>query len=233
MNRILLAGLAQLSVVGASLAVPASAETRPVVVELFTSQGCSSCPPADALLGELAGRKDVLALGFHVDYWDKLGWKDPLSTQGATMRQHGYAAKFGRNEVYTPQMVIDGKRQAVGSNRAAVLQAIAEAQPVSAAPIAFAVDGRSVSVGAGTGRGKVLLVRYLLKRTTEVERGENTGRKAVDVNGVESIQNVGEWTGQRRELPIDPVDAEHGLAILVQGDDGQILGAAALPAKQS
>jgi hypothetical protein len=141
MNRILLAGLAQLSVVGASFAVPALAESRPVVVELFTSQGCSSCPPADALLNELAGRKDVLALGFHVDYWDRLGWKDPLSTTGATMRQHDYAAEFGRNEVYTPQMVIDGKRQAVGSNRAAVLQAITEAQPISAAPIAFAADG--------------------------------------------------------------------------------------------
>lgn len=233
MNRILVATLAQLSVVGASFAVPALAESRPVVVELFTSQGCSSCPPADALLNELAGRKDVLALGFHVDYWDKLGWKDPLSTAGATMRQHGYAAEFGRNEVYTPQMVIDGKRQAVGSNRAAVLQAIAEAQPISAAPIAFAADGRSVSVGAGTGKGKVLMIRYLLKRTTEIQHGENAGRTAADANGVEAIGDAGEWTGQRLELPIAPVDAEHGLAILVQGDDGRILGAAALPTRQN
>jgi hypothetical protein len=228
MNRTLIAAL-----VLSSLAVPAMAGTRPVVVELFTSQGCSSCPPADALLNELAGRKDVLALGFHVDYWDRLGWKDPLSTQGATRRQHDYAAEFGRNGVYTPQMVIDGKRQAVGSNRDAVLQAIAEAEPVSVAQIAFAADGRSVSVGAGAGRGKVLVIRYLLKRTTAVERGENTGRTAIDANGVESIRDAGEWTGQKLELPIDPVDAEHGLAILVQGNDGRILGAGAFPAAQS
>ena len=228
MYRILLSALAL-----SSLAVPALAEPRPVVVELFTSQGCSSCPPADALLNELAGRKDVLALGFHVDYWDKLGWKDPLSTAGATMRQHDYAAEFGRNEVYTPQMVIDGKRQAVGSNRGAVLRAIAEAQPVSAAPVAFAADGRSVSIGAGTGRGKVLAIRYLLTRTTEVQRGENAGQTAVDANGVEAIGDAGEWTGERLELPVDPVDAGHGLAILVQGDDGQILGAAAFPARRS
>ena len=228
MYRTLLAGL-----VLSSLAVPAMAATRPVVIELFTSQGCSSCPPADALLTELAGRKDVLALGFHVDYWDRLGWKDPLSTPGATMRQHDYAAEFGRNEVYTPQMVIDGKRQAVGSNRGAVLQAIADSEAVSAAPVTFSADGRSVSVGAGTGRGKVLVIRYLLKRTTAVQRGENAGRMAVDANGVESIRNAGEWTGATLELPIDPVDTGHGLAVLVQGDDGQILGAGALPAGQS
>jgi len=228
MNRILLTAL-----VLSSFAIPALAEPRPVVVELFTSQGCSSCPPADALLDELAGRKDVLALGFHVDYWDRLGWRDPLSTPGATMRQHDYAGKFGRNEVYTPQMVIDGTHQAVGSNRAAVLQAIAAAQPVSVAPVTLAPDGRSVSVDVGAGRGKVLVIRYLLKRTTTVERGENAGRTAVDANGVESIQDAGEWTGQRLELPIAPVDAGHGLAILVQADDGRILGAAALSAGQS
>jgi hypothetical protein len=233
MNRIFIAALAL-----TSLAAPALAQTRPVVVELFTSQGCSSCPPADALLNELAGRKDVLALGFHVDYWDKLGWKDPLSTPGATARQHDYAARFGRDEVYTPQMVIDGTRQAVGSNRSAVLEAIAQSEskstePESAAPVAFAADGRSVSIGAGTGKGKVLIVRYLLRRTTEVQRGENAGRKAVDANGVEAIASPVDWTGQKLDLPIAPADAGHGIAVLVQGEDGRILGAAALPAGQS
>src|ERR1700735_2309357 len=115
-------------------AATALAETRPVVVELFTSQGCSSCPPADAVLAELAPRKDVLALGFHVDYWDSLGWKDPLSTPGATGRQNEYAAQFGRHEVFTPQIVIDGQRQAVGSNRNAVLQAITQSDATAIAP---------------------------------------------------------------------------------------------------
>jgi len=238
MNRIFLTALAFSNLALSSLGAPALAQTRPVVVELFTSQGCSSCPPADALLTELAGRKDVLSLGFHVDYWDKLGWKDPLSTPGATMRQHDYAARFGRNEVYTPQMVIDGTRQAVGSNRGAVLEAITQSEAKSAdmksaAPVAFAADGRSVSVGAGIGRGKVLVVRYLLKRTTEVQRGENAGKTAVDANGVEAIGNPAEWAGQRLDLPVEPVDAGHGIAVLVQGEDGQILGAAALSGKQS
>ena len=101
----------------ALLALPAAADTRPIVVELFTSQGCSSCPPADAVLAELTGRPDILALGFHVDYWDRLGWKDPLSAPGSTTRQKDYAAQFGGHEIYTPQIVVDGERQVVGSRR--------------------------------------------------------------------------------------------------------------------
>src|SRR6266705_4449724 len=97
-------------------AMPVGAEPRPVVVELFTSQGCSSCPPADALLGELAKRGDVLALGFHISYWDSLGWKDPLSSKSATERQKAYARHFTDGRVYTPQMVVDGTSEMVGSD---------------------------------------------------------------------------------------------------------------------
>ena len=232
MNRHLIAA-ATLALSCAAGIESALAETRPVVVELFTSQGCSSCPPADAVLAELAPRKDVLALGFHVDYWDSLGWKDPLSTPGATLRQHEYASQFGRREVYTPQIVIDGQRQAVGSNRNAVLQAIAQSEPTSTAPVVFAADGRSVAIGAGSGQGKVLLIRYVRSRATQVQRGENAGRTAIDVNGVESFRTAGEWTGQKMELPVDPVDTDHGLAVVVQGDNGRILGAAILSTAQS
>jgi hypothetical protein len=232
MSRHLIAAAALILTCAAG-AGPARAETRPVVVELFTSQGCSSCPPADAVLAELATHKDVLALGFHVDYWDRLGWKDPFSTPGATARQNGYATQFGRSEVFTPQVVIDGQRQAVGSNRGAVLQAIAQADPLSVAPVTFAADGRSVSIGAGVGRGKVLVIHYVRSRTTQVQRGENAGKTAVDVNGVDAFRAAGEWTGQKLDLPVDPVDADHGLAVLVQGDNGGILGAAALSATQS
>jgi hypothetical protein len=216
----------------ASGAAPAGV-TRPVVVELFTSQGCSSCPPADAVLAEIATRSDVLALGFHVDYWDRLGWKDPLSAPGSTARQNDYAAEFGRKEIYTPQIVIDGRTQLVGSHRDAVLGAIGQGLRAAAAPVSFAADRRSVTIGAGAGKGAIIAVRFLRNRTTTVQRGENAGSLAHDVNGVEEVKTLGAWTGAAREFRVDPPDADHGLAILVQAADGTILGAAALRATES
>jgi hypothetical protein len=211
----------------------AVAETRPVVVELFTSQGCSSCPPADAVLTELAKRPDVIALGFHVDYWDRLGWKDPLSTPGSTERQNDYASAFGRREIYTPQLVVDGAKEVVGSHRGEVLQAIAAAMPTAAAPVAFAPDMKSVTVGGGSGAGKVTLVRFVKSRATEVRRGENAGKTAVDVNGVDKLVELGRWNGAAQSFAIEAPDSAHGVAVLVQGEDGKILGAAALSATES
>jgi hypothetical protein len=130
---------------------PANADTRPVVVELFTSQSCSSCPPADALLGELARRGDVVALGFHISYWDGPGWKDPFSSQSSTDRQRAYARLFGLGQVYTPQMVVDGVHEMVGSDREQVLAAMRDARPETIAPVTFAADRRSVVIGAGEG----------------------------------------------------------------------------------
>jgi hypothetical protein len=209
-------------------APPAWADPRPVVVELFTSQGCSSCPPADALLGELAKKSDVLALGFHINYWDSLGWKDPLSSPGSTERQKTYARRLGDGRVYTPQMVVDGVSEMVGSDREAVLGAVHAARPAALAAVSFADDRRSVAIGGGAGNGEIVLVRFLQHRKTDVGAGENGGRVANDFNGVESLTWLGAWQGSRLSFPIEPPAAGEGLAVLVQAPDGHMLGAAML-----
>ena len=205
---------------------PANADPRPVVVELFTSQGCSSCPPADALLGELARRRDVLPLGFHISYWDSLGWKDPLSSPGSTERQKAYARRFTDGRVYTPQIVVDGTSEMVGSDRDAVMDALRGVRPAAIAPVSFADDRRSVAIGGGIGKGEIVLVRFVQRRTTNVGAGENTGRIANDFNGVESLTTLGAWDGSEQRFPIEPPAAGEGLAVLVQAPDGHMLGAA-------
>ena len=212
---------------------PAVADQRPLVVELFTSQGCSSCPPADALLAELARREDVLALGFHISYWDRLGWKDPLSSEASTNRQKAYASHLNGGQVYTPQMVVEGTRDLVGSDRAAVLQVLGEARPLAVASIRFADDRRSVAIGAGTGHGNVLLVRFLRQQTTDVSAGENAGRILRDANGVRSLATLGDWDGSARQFPVEPPAAGEGLAVLVQAADGKILGAGYITAPKT
>jgi hypothetical protein len=206
----------------------ASADTRPVVVELFTSQSCSSCPPADALLGELARRGDVVALGFHISYWDGVGWKDPFSSRSSTDRQRAYARLFGLGQVYTPQMVVDGDREMVGSDRDQVLAAVRDARPETIAPVTFAADRRSVAIGAGDGRGNVLLVQFAQNRTTRVAGGENARRTLQDANGVEMLTALGSWNGSALSFAIEPPADGEGLAVLVQAPDGRMLGAAAL-----
>ena len=208
------------------------AERRPVVVELFTSQGCSSCPPADALLRELARRDDVLALGFHISYWNGLGWKDPLSSAGATERQETYARRFNGGQVYTPQIVVDGTSEMVGSRRDAVLAALRDAAPVALAPVNFAPDRRSVAIGNGSGSGEILLVRFVRHRTTAIAAGENGGRVLDDANGVEGLTTLGPWDGSARRFAVAPPGAGEGLAVLVQAPDGRMLGAASVMAAE-
>src|SRR5690242_12152034 len=144
---------------------PLHAGERPIIVELFTSEGCSSCPPADALLAEHAGRLDVLALSFHVDYWDSVDWKDPSSSPDATRRQHGYADLLGLATVYTPQMIVDGIWQAVGSDRNEVEQALGSARRIrDGVPVEVAVDHGRVRVTLGQGgdgvAGNLLLIGF-------------------------------------------------------------------------
>jgi len=220
-----------LSLALAMLATAASAtETRPIVVELFTSQGCSSCPPADALLGELTKRPGVITLGFHVTYWDGAQWRDPLSRRESTERQIAYDRRLTGGQVYTPQMVIEGTEDVVGSDRRAVLAALDKATPVALAPVVFAANQKAVTIAAGasSAAASVLLVRYALKRTTQVRGGENAARTLTDSNGVEALTTLGAWDGKAVSFPIEPLGDGEGLAVLVQAPDGRILGAGSL-----
>jgi hypothetical protein len=211
-----------------ALPMPAQADPRPHVVELFTSQACSSCPPADALLAELARRPDVIALGFHVTYWNGTGWTDKLSLPAATQRQQDYGNRFNRGQVYTPEIVIDGRRDEIGSDRAAVLAALATPAPQAVAPVAFAADKRSVTIGQGAGFGAVLLARFVQEEKTPVAGGENAGRTLDDANGVLILKPLGYWSGAPLRFSIDAPCAGEGVAILVQAPNGPILGAAAI-----
>ncbi len=208
----------------------ADAPKRPIVVELYTSEGCSSCPPADALLTELANKRhDVLPLAFHVTYWNSLGWTDPFSFDGATKRQEGYARISSADGVYTPQMVIDGTQDAVGSDRGDVLRAIGVAATKAgvAVPIQVTRDGKdaAVRVGLGEGAGKIWLIGYDSRHVTPVGRGENAGQTLVESNVVRSLTEVGNWSGSVLDVHHALPAGEH-LAVLVQAADGHILGVA-------
>lgn len=207
----------------------AQAESRPiVVVELFTSQGCSSCPPAEALLVDLAQNPDVLALAFHVDYWDRLGWPDPYASPEATRRQYDYAGHFGASMVYTPQIVVGGRTEMVGSDRAEVLAAADAAltAPDAAAALAVHREGGalSIGIGAGRGQGRLLLVGFDPRIVTAVRRGENAGRSIEQANVVRSVETIAEWDGSSLAMT-HPVPLGERTALILQASDGQILGA--------
>ena len=209
--------------------VAAQPAPRPVVGELFTSEGCSSCPPADAKIPELAStRPDLLLLTFHVTYWNSLGWHDPFSFEDATRRQWRYVALGVSPNVYTPALIIDGKRDVVGSNGAAVDHTLREA--ASAQETAAAIDvqrgaaGLTVSVGAGAGNGTILLIGYDRLHQTPVGRGENGGRTLTEANIVRSMSVLGAWSGKPVLLQI-AYPAGQEVAVLLQRDDGHIVGA--------
>lgn len=225
MSRLLVAGL----LFGPWTAIAAAAADRPVVVELFTSEGCSSCPPADAYLTDLAqNRGDVLPLAFHVTYWNRLGWRDPFSTAVATDRQSRYAARLGGGS-YTPEMVVDGRQGLVGSDRDAAEAAIRAARRPArdgAAVTASQAGGTvSVTLGAGHGAARVMLVGYDAQHRTAVGRGENSGRTLVESNIVRSIREIGRWSGEAATLTA-AVPAGEAAAVLLEGPDGAIVGAA-------
>jgi len=228
----LLAGLALLGLTVSA----ASAAERPVVVELFTSQGCSSCPPANAYLNELArNRADVLPLAFHVTYWDRLGWKDPFSLPEATSRQDRYGHRFGDGS-YTPEIVVDGATSHVGSHREDVGAAIDAARRNSTTAATLSVakdsDGLSIDVGAGQGRGRLFLIGFDRAHTTAIRRGENGGRTLEEANVVRSIRGIGDWQGSQLRLREKLPEGEDA-AVVLEAPDGRIVGAARLSGRLS
>jgi hypothetical protein len=227
--------LAAICLLAGLSAAPARAEPgATVVVELFTSQGCSSCPPADALLGELAQRAGVLALSQHVDYWDYLGWRDPFASANATLRQRAYARRFGLRYVYTPQMVIHGNQEVSGADRTRVLDVVGTFAPQASVPIQVEPedpDQVRVSIGPGNSglAADVWLVRFDPAHTTRVQRGENGGKNLANHNVVRHMDRIGGWSGGTAVFRIPAGDGASGgaSAVLVQEPEaGLILGVA-------
>jgi len=203
------------------------APTQPVVLELFTSQGCSSCPPADLAVAKAADRPDVIALSFNVTYWNHLGWKDTFSRPEFTARQVAYAKALGHDAPFTPEVVAGGRADAVANTPARVDALIARgrARPTTAVSVA----GGKVTVAAGVApkRGAdVWLVRYD-PRTIQVpvKAGENTGKTLPQRNVVRSLKRLGGWNGGAASFAAPPADPALRAVILVQGKDGgPILG---------
>lgn len=208
--------------------------TSPVVVELYTSQGCSSCPPADAMLHELAARDDVIALALHVDYWDYIGWKDSFASPEHSKRQRRYAVVAGRRSVYTPQMIVGGTTSVVGAKAMAVADAIgkhrAMASPVS---VSLARNGDHVMIRAqnsGSAAPMVVqMVRYTPKEKVRITRGENAGHHLSYAHVVRDWRVLAEWSGQRDlQIEADAAGDEPVVVLIQASGQGPILAAAQL-----
>lgn len=216
-----------------ALLIPASAfaadRAHPTVVELYQSQGCSSCPPADANVNALAERPDVLPLSFAVTYWDRLGWRDSFAKPAFTDRQWAYAKAGGRREVATPQVVVNGRAVVNGGAAGPLAQTIARADRGAGGPPVTSSAGR-VTIGAGDAGAPadVWLVRYDPRTlAVPIRAGENGGRTIAHRNIVRSLDRLGVWTGKPASFAVPP--GGYAAAILVQrGRGGPILAAARL-----
>ncbi len=236
-RRSVLAGGAAALLAPLGSARPASATPPggPWAIELFTSQGCSSCPPADAQLGALKSRPDIVALSLHVDYWDYIGWKDPFATREMTDRQRTYARVLRQRYVYTPEMVVDGVTHEPGTSKGSIDEMLDAARrqssrratpqlsrvmdgPLTIALAAFKLDGPPVDV---------TLAVYDPRHATPVPRGENTGRTLDNFNVVRRLETVARWKGAAASwvVPADRFKPGQGIAVLVQhADQGAMIG---------
>ena len=211
-----------------------SAAEGPWLVELFTSQGCSSCPPADAHLGRLARRADIVALSFHVDYWDYIGWRDAFATRETTERQRTYARVLRQRYVYTPEMVVEGRGHDTGREPAPIDALLDKSRRLSASratpELALAADGRlKIALAAfpiEAGAAEITAVVYDRRHATPVASGENQGRMLENFNVVRRLVRVARWDGAATEWTLaERLQAGQGAAVIVQGlDQGPVLG---------
>ncbi len=221
--RMILLPLGALLLAAPTFATPP--RSQPVVVELFQSQGCSSCPPADAVLNALAARRDVIALNFAVTYWDNLGWKDTFARPEFTSRQVAYGRRFG-DGAYTPEVVINGRADLVGADRRQLDRAIATAPPLQGPLLAH--TGATLTVGAGSGTADVWLVRYDPRtQNVPIGAGENGGITIAHKNIVREVTRLGDWSGaaQGYALPGGGNPAWGAAVLLQQKNGGAILAA--------
>ena len=216
-----------------SLGLPVMAQS-PVVVELFTSQGCPSCPPADKLLHELAQRDDVIPLALHVDYWDYIGWKDEFSHPDYAKRQRGYAMQAKRRSVYTPQMIVNGVTDIVGARRMELSKAIAHhADLPSRVELSVNRSGSEILINAQPtnvdGPLIVRMLRYTPQRSAHITRGENAGHTMLYANVTENWTVLAEWDGTTALALTSVVEGDKPVVVLVQQDQhGPILAAVRL-----
>jgi hypothetical protein len=226
---------------------PATAQSPRAVVELFTSQGCSSCPPADKILGELAQDPSVVALTMPIDYWDYLGWKDTLADSRFSTRQKAYSHMRGDRDVYTPQMIVNGERHLIGSDRPAIdaaMRETANANDVMSVPVSMAVSGKQLNVTVTAAspahaarQGEIWICAISRAVPIAIARGENRGREVVYHNVVRNWLKVGDWSGKTASwsVPMKNIVRDGVDAAVVYVQDGTrerpgaMLGAAFAP----
>ncbi|MGL4635622.1 MAG: DUF1223 domain-containing protein [Beijerinckiaceae bacterium] len=226
--------------VSTAVAQPAAEPKPRAVIELFTSQGCSSCPPADKLMVELAKDPSLIVLTLPVDYWDYLGWKDTLAHKAFTYRQKAYSAVRGDRQVYTPQAVINGAHHTVGSDRNLIDKAIVKTKAqtdVLAVELTIEKTGSQfqlrIPAGAAGATGHIWVLPMVKERPVQIGRGENSGRSITYANVVRGVTHIGSWNGEAKVLDIPATslapDADGFVVLLQTGSDkkpGSILGAA-------
>ena len=239
--------LAILLALGASAAHAQDAGAPKGVVELFTSQGCSSCPPADKALETLAREGKVVALSYHVDYWNYLGWTDTLASKDNTDRQYAYARMFGRNGVYTPQAVLNGREHINGADITGIRARIAS-MPDEGKGLKVPVDVEvkndelRIRVGPGEGKANIVIAYFEQERTIDIDKGENRGKTVNYWHSVTDMETIGMWEGKETNLVLPDMLKKKkkagGCAVLIQrmksaDTPGAILGARVLTGERA